>query len=56
MTLHQKWQPGLCPQAEAIQPELLQFKTNYLDLQIAAEKVDALRKTIRFFEANNRAS
>lgn len=47
---HQKWKPGLCPHAEAVQPELLQFKTNHLDLQVASEQADVLGQTIRFFE------
>ncbi|MDD2707768.1 MAG: DegT/DnrJ/EryC1/StrS family aminotransferase [Verrucomicrobiae bacterium] len=46
----QRWDGGLCPHAEAVQPWLLQFKTNYLDLELAAQKADALRQTIRHFE------
>ncbi len=40
---------GLCPVAEALQPRLLQFKTNYFDLAVAAQKAEALAKTIAFF-------
>ena len=53
LATHQQWTPGLCPNAETIQPELVQLKTNYLDLQVAAQKADALRKTIRFFEGRS---
>lgn len=47
----QKYVPGLCPNAEAVQPKLLQFKTNYLDKHIAEQKADALAKTIQYFGA-----
>ena len=40
---------GLCPVAEAVQPRLLQFKTNYFDLAVAAQKAEALAKTIAYF-------
>lgn len=42
--------PGLCPVTEAIQPKLLQMKTNYADLKIARKKADALSETIDYFE------
>ena len=45
----QKYEKGLCPVAESIQPKLLQFKTNYFDLAIAKKKARALRWTIDFF-------
>ncbi len=38
---------GLCPIAEQIQPKLMQFKTNYRDLELAKEKAGALEKTIK---------
>jgi perosamine synthetase len=41
-----KYEKGLCPVAESIQPKLMQFKTNYRDLDLAERKADALRKTI----------
>ncbi|MBE6883804.1 MAG: DegT/DnrJ/EryC1/StrS family aminotransferase [Ruminococcaceae bacterium] len=41
---------GICPVAEALQPRLLQFKTNYFDTEIAKRKADALYQTIRYFE------
>jgi perosamine synthetase len=40
---------GLCPVAEKIQPKLMQFKTNYRDLNLAEQKAEALRKTIHEF-------
>jgi perosamine synthetase len=38
---------GLCPVAESIQPKIMQFKTNYRDMELAEKKADILRKTIR---------
>lgn len=38
---------GNCPVAEAIQPKLMQFKTNYRDMELAKRKAEALRKTIK---------
>lgn len=40
---------GLCPVAERIQPQLMQFKTNYRDLGLAEVKAQALQRTIRKF-------
>jgi perosamine synthetase len=40
---------GICPNAEAIQPKLMQFVTNYGSLDEARPMADALRKTITFF-------
>ena len=40
---------GLCPVAEAVQPRLMQFVTNYGSLDEARPMADALRKTIEFF-------
>ena len=39
--------PGLCPVAEKVQQELMQFKTNYRDLQLAERKADIFRKVIK---------
>jgi len=44
------YEKGLCPTAEAIQPKLMQFKTNYRDMELAKRKTDALRKTIKALE------
>lgn len=46
----QKFELGLCPVAESVQPRLLQFKTNYYDIDIANEKTNALIKTIGDFK------
>jgi perosamine synthetase len=46
----QNYQEGLCPVAEALQPNLLQFKTNYYDLEIARRKAAALKMTIEYFD------
>ena len=43
------YEKGLCPVAESVQPKIMQFKTNYRDLNLAAEKVKALKNTIEFF-------
>ena len=40
---------GLCPNAEAVQPKLMQFVTNYGSLDEARPKVEALQKTIEHF-------
>jgi perosamine synthetase len=37
---------GACPVAEKIQPQIMQFKTNYRDLKLAEKKADILAKTI----------
>lgn len=38
---------GLCPVAERIQPELMQFKTNYRSMRLAKEKAKVLDRTIK---------
>ena len=43
------YSPGLCPVAERIQPKLMQFKTNYMDLEQAAQQAAVLKKTIDSF-------
>ena len=40
---------GMCPVAEALQPQLMQFVNNYGSVAEAEPMVDALRKTIRAF-------
>ena len=45
----QRFEPGLCPVAEKLQPKLLQFKTNYFDSARRQQAADALRRTIAFF-------
>lgn len=41
-----KYQKGPCPIAEGLQPKLMQFKTNYRDLDLAKRKAEALKVTI----------
>lgn len=43
------YKKGLCPTAEKIQPQLMQFVTNYLSIEEAIPKIDALKKTIDYF-------
>lgn len=38
---------GLCPVAESIQPKIMQFKTNYRDIELAEKKADILRDVIK---------
>ena len=38
---------GLCPVAEKLQKKLMQFKTNYRDIELAEIKADVLRKVIK---------
>lgn len=40
---------GICPAAEAVQPKLMQFVNNYGSTKDAEPKVEALRKTIGYF-------
>lgn len=42
-----RYEKGLCPIAEKIQPKIMQFKTNYRDLKLARVKAKALEKTIK---------
>ena len=46
----QEYTAGLCPVAEAAQPRLLQFKTNYFDLDEAARQAEILAATIAHFD------
>jgi len=47
---YRAYEPGLCPVAEELQPKLMQFKTNYMDLSAAQQQADALRATIESVE------
>ena len=49
-SIYQAYKKGLCPNAERLQPRLLQFKTNYWDLDVAVRKMEALQKTIQYFK------
>lgn len=42
--------PGMCPIAEKLQKELLIFKTNYYDKNIADQKAESLFKTLKEIE------
>jgi perosamine synthetase len=44
-----KYEKGLCPVAESVQPKIMQFKTNYRDLKLAEIKANVLLETIRQF-------
>lgn len=44
--------PGLCPVAEQIHDRLLQFKTNYWDLNEARDQAEILRETLAFLSKN----
>jgi len=44
------YEKGLCPVAESIQPKLMQFKTNYRNINEAKEKAKVLRKTIAYYK------
>lgn len=39
-----------CPNAEFLQPRLLQFKTNYMDIEAAKEQALILKRTIEYFD------
>ena len=43
-----------CLNAEFLQPRLLQFKTNYYDLEEAKQQAEVLRKTIAYFNNKKR--
>ena len=45
-----KYEPGICPVAEQIQPRLMQFKTNYGDRETINRQAEVLARTIRYFD------
>lgn len=45
-----KYEKGLCPVAESVQPKIMQFKTNYRDIKLTEIKADVLLKTIKGFK------
>jgi len=47
--VYQQYIKGLCPNAEYLQPRLLQLKTNYWDIDEAYEQADILTKSIKEF-------
>lgn len=42
-----RYEKGLCPVAEKLQPRMLQFKTNYWDFNAAKRQAEILHETIR---------
>lgn len=46
---YQSFGPGLCPNAELVQKQMLQFKTNYWDWSRAEQQAEVLAKTMRHF-------
>ncbi len=44
-----QYKPGLCPVAEQLQGQLLQFKTNYWDFRQAVKQAEILRATVSYF-------
>jgi perosamine synthetase len=44
-----EYKKGLCPNAEKLQSQIIQFKTNYRDMDLAKQKVEALEKTLKDF-------
>ena len=47
-----RYGPGLCPIAEEVQPRIMQFKTNYRNLNVAKEKAGILKQLINEIETN----
>ena len=45
----QKYDQGLCPNAEYLQPRMIQMKTNYWNLDDAEKQADILHKTVKDF-------
>ena len=45
----QKYQKGLCPVSEIIQPQIKQFKTNYSNISDAENQARILKETLDFF-------
>jgi len=47
--VHGKYEKGMCPNAEYLQPRIKQFKTNYSDIDTAKKQADILNLTLNFF-------
>ena len=45
----QKYQKGLCPVSEIIQPQIKQFKTNYNNISDAENQAEILKETLEIF-------
>lgn len=48
----EKYVRGLCPNAEYLQPRIIQIKTNYLDENDAIKEASILKRAIQYFEGN----
>jgi len=48
-----KYEKGLCPVAEEIQPKLIQLKTNYDSIEYAEKQASALEKAIKKLDKQN---
>lgn len=44
---HISYEKGICPVAEEVQPRIMQFKTNYRDLNLATQKAGILKRIIK---------
>lgn len=44
------YEEGLCPHAERVQKKIMQFKTNYRDLDLAKQKAEVLKKLIQKYK------
>jgi perosamine synthetase len=47
--VYQKYESGLCPISEYLQPRMVQFKTNYWNLDEAKKQAEILQKTLNQF-------
>jgi perosamine synthetase len=45
-----EYHAGLCPVAEKVQAKIMQFKSNYRDLNLAEQKAEVLRQVIKKFK------
>ena len=48
-SINQKYENGLCPNAEYLQPRMIQLKTNYWDYEDAKKQAEILNKTLNEF-------
>ena len=47
--IKERYEQGLCPIAESIQPKLKQFKTNYVNISESIKQAEILNKTLEYF-------
>ena len=48
--VYQRFESGLCPNAEFVQPRLLQLKTNYWNIDEAYKQAEIFSQSINEFE------